>query len=133
MKWKANIMQQIITKETVDAAVAGVKGMSELAKQGATTLTDETIKLYIFYGIVGILKAAVAFIVFGIVWKYLDVLTKSETLKEGHAKAFKTSALIISIVYFTAMSMPHVLDLGKALVAPNLFLVEKGIALVNGK
>lgn len=126
-------MQQLITKETVDATVAGVKGMSELGKQGVTTLTDETIKLYIFYGVVGILKAAVAFIVFGIVWKYLDVLTKSENLKDGVAKAMKTSALIISIVYFTAVSVPHVLDLGKAVVAPNLFLAEKGLELVKGK
>lgn len=126
-------MQQLITKETVAAAVAGVKGMSELAKQGATTLTDETIKLYIFYGVVGILKAAVAFIVFGIVWKYLDVLVRSEALKDGVAKSLKTSALVISIVYFTAMSMPHILDLGKAIVAPNLFLAEKGIALLKEK
>lgn len=126
-------MKELVTKETIEAAVAGVKGMSELAKEGTTTLMNETINLYIFYGIVGILKAAVAFIVFGITWKYLETLTKAEVLKLGTSKAMKTSALIISIVYFTTMSMPHVLDLGKAVVAPNLFLAEKGLELVEGK
>lgn len=124
-------MNQIITKETVEAAVNGVKGLNELAKEGATTLMDETIKLYIFYGIVGIFKAAVAFIIFGLIYKYVDTLTKGEALSAGKGRALKTTALIISIVYFTAMSMPHILDLGKAVVAPNLFLAEKGLELVK--
>jgi hypothetical protein len=126
-------MNPIITKETVDNVIKGSEGLQDLAKTGYTTMVDETIKLYVFYGVVGILKAAVAFIVFGIIWKYLEVLNKAEITPVGLNKALKTSSLIIAIVYFAAVSTPHILDIGKAVVAPNLFLAEKGAALVKGK
>lgn len=121
----------IITEETINKVIAGSKGMAELAKQGTTTLTNETINLYIFYGIVGVLKAAVAFLIFAIVWKYLTVLSKAEVLNVHITKALKTCSLIITVVYFAAVSTPHILDIGKAVVAPNLFLLEKGADLLK--
>lgn len=126
-------MKEMVSTENIKQAVEGLKGMTELVEKGTTTLTNEVINLYIFYGIVGIIKAAVAFVVFGIIWKYLDVLTKAESLSAGVSKSLKTSALLISIIYFTAVSFPHVMDLGKAIVSPNLFLAEKGVELVKGK
>jgi len=128
-------MEPIITEQTLQVLKSGLTGMGELAKAGSTTLVDEVVKLYIFFGIVGILKAAAVFIVMGVVWKFLNVLEKSDS--EGKnttmTKSLKTATLIISIVYFTSQSIPHVLSIGKAVVAPNLFLVEKGLELVGKK
>lgn len=124
-------MNQIITTETVKEITHGLKGFEDLATKGTTVLMDETIKLYIFYGVVGILKAAVVFIVFGIVFKFLNTLDKANEKPSPKIKAFKTTSLVLSLIYFTAFSYPHVLDIGKALVAPNLFLAEKGIQLVK--
>lgn len=124
-------MSQIITEETLNTVVAGTKGMAEILKAGATTLTDETIKLYIFYGIMGVLKALAVFVVFGIVVKFLSTVDKANESPSKMIKGMKTTALILSIVYFTANSMPHLLDIGKAMVAPNLFLMEKSAALLE--
>lgn len=119
----------MIDKETLDVAMTGLKGMGELAKEGATTLVDEVVKLYIFYGVMGILKAAVVFIVFGIVLKFINAVDPDKTNKI--LGATRSAALVLSIIYFTVNSMPHLLDMGKAMVAPNLFLAEKGIELVK--
>lgn len=123
-------MNKIIDKETVQTLVDASKGLGELVKEGTTTLVDETIKLYIFYGVMGILKACVVFVVFGVVLKFLNTLEKADT-PTILTKSLKTTALVISMVYFTIMSMPHILDIGKAVVAPNLFIAEKGLELVK--
>ncbi len=121
----------MITEETLKTAIEGAKGLGELAQKGVTTLVDEVVSLYIFYGVMGLLKAAVVFIIFGIVTKFLNSLDdgkKSKSIQGG-----KLALLVLSIVYFTVNSMPHLLDMGKAMVAPNLFLAEKGLELVKDK
>lgn len=126
-------MKEIVNKETVDKLIEASKGMSELAKTGATALVDETIKLYVFYGIMGILKAAVVFVIFAIVLKFLNTIDKANEKPSVFIKGCKTASLVMSLIYFTMVSMPHVMDIGKALVAPNLFIAEKGLALVKEK
>lgn len=122
-------------EETVTQLVSGAKSVAEVMSGAATTLTTEAINLFIFEAILGVGQAAVVFLLFAIVKKFLD--TASTTCETDKGKrAYKTAsifALIGSIVYFAAVSMPHLKDIGKAMIAPNLFLAEKAITLTAGK
>jgi hypothetical protein len=120
-------MDQLITKETVDAAINGGKSIAGILSGVGTELINETINLFILEASLGILKFASVFIVFFIVKKYIGTMIESMTDSKDiqRANAFKTSALILSIVFFTAKSFPHIESIGKALVAPKVFLLEK--------
>lgn len=126
--------KNVITPEMVNETKEGLKGILELAEKGGTVLIDEAVKLYIFYGVIGVLKAATVFVLLFIVNKFVSTMIQSTNDKKETTvlKAGKTLALIISIVYFASMSLPHLSDIGKVLVAPNLFLAEKGFELVKG-
>lgn len=116
---------ELITKETVQALVDGGKSIAQVTTGAASELMDEAIKLFIFSSILGVLRVAAVFIVFLIVKKYLDSAMEAYKEKELMFKALKTTALVASIIYFTAASFPHLLNIGKAMVAPKIFLLEK--------
>lgn len=122
-----------MSEELLKMLQSGGTGLAELVKNGTTVLMDEVIKLYIFFGVMGVIKAAVVFVVFGVVMKLLNTYEKadSEGKSSNKIKSMKVVALIISLVYFTANSFPHILDIGKAVVAPNLFIAEKGLELIK--
>lgn len=122
---------EIVSKETVDKLVAGAESATKVAVGTANELTTEAINLFLVDSILSILKFAAVFIVFMIVKKYIDVMievTKEDKDKNLY-KAFKTCALIASIVFFTGQSFPHIQEIAKALVAPKIFLMEKGATL----
>ena len=120
-------MSELIKKETIDAAIEGGKSIAGLMSGIGTDLVNETINLFILEASLGILKFASVFVVFFIVKKYIDTMIAStvEEKDKKVANAFKTSALVLSIVFFTAKSFPHIESIGKALVAPKVFLLEK--------
>ncbi len=121
-------MKELIKKETIEAAAKMIEQTTDLATKASAVIIDETIKLHIFLGILGVLKAAVVFIIFYVVFKYI----KSLQIESNIAKSMKTTALIASLIYFTFHAVPHLADIGKAVVAPNLFLIEKGVNLIKG-
>lgn len=122
-------------EETVTQMVSGAKSVAEVMSGAATTLTTEAINLFIFEALLGVVQAATVFILFFIVKKFLDTMHSVCETDKGK-RGYKTAsivALIGSIVYFAAVSMPHLKDIGKAMIAPNLFLAEKAIHLTTGK
>lgn len=120
---------ELITKETVDAAVNGAKSLADVMTGVGTELANETINLFIMVSVLAVLKFAAVFVVFFIVKKYFDTMLESAPEKKGMFKALKTSSLVAAIIFFTAQSFPHIAEIGKALVAPKIFLVEKAAAL----
>lgn len=124
----------MVTKETLELVKDGAKGAVELVTQGTTVLVNETINLYLFYGVLGLLKAGVVFVVYFIVKKFIDAMLETANPQEANKlKALKSTAIVISLIFFTAKSMPYIHDMGKALVAPNLFLAEKAAEILKSK
>lgn len=120
---------ELITKETVDSAIAGAKSITSVVTGAATELTNEAINLFIMESALAVLKFSAVFVVFFIVKKYFDTMTEADKTKEGMFKALKTSSLVAAIIFFTASSFPHITQIGKAMVAPKIFLLEKAAAL----
>jgi hypothetical protein len=116
---------ELITQETVQTLIDGGKSIAKVASGAASELMDEAIRLFIFSSILGVLRVAAVFIVFLIVKKYLDAAMEVSKDKELMFKALKTTALVASIIYFTAASYPHLQNIGKAMVSPQIFLLEK--------
>lgn len=120
-------MSEIITKETVVAAIEGTKSIANVMSGVGTELMNEALNLFIMESVLGILKFGAVFVVFFIVKKYLDLMIESsqDDKSKDRMKAFKTLALVASIIFFTAKSFPHIEQIGKALVSPKIFLLEK--------
>lgn len=120
-------MSEIITKETVEAAIAGTKSIASVIAGAGTDLMNEALNLFILQAVLGVLKFAAVFVVFFVVKKYIDTMIASSSVEQDTKmyKAFKTSALVASIIFFTAKSFPHIEEIGKALVSPKIFLMEK--------
>lgn len=120
-------MSEIITKETVEAAVAGTKSIAGVLAGVGTDLMNESLNLFILQAALGILKFSAVFVVFFIVKKYIDTMIASSSDEKDKklGQAFKTSALVASIIFFTAKSFPHIEEIGKAMVSPKIFLLEK--------
>jgi hypothetical protein len=116
---------ELITKETVETAIKGAKSVADVMAGVATDLTNEAINLFIMESTLAILKFSAVFVVFFIVKKYFDTMMEADKSKEGMFKALKTSSLVAAIIFFTACSFPHITQIGKALVAPKIFLMEK--------
>lgn len=120
-----------MTEEVVKGVVNGVKETVPLLTELATDLTTEAINLFIFIGVLGILKAASVFVIYFIIRKYItsvqDVNAENQTL----INALKTLLSVISIVIFVCFSYPHLVNIGKALIAPKLFIAEKSAEILN--
>ena len=118
-------MSELIKKETLDTAISGAKSIAEVMAGVGTELANEAINLFILQSVLAILKFAAVFVVFFIVKKYCDVMAEAMKEKNGMFRALKTTALVGSIIFFTASSFPHITQIGKALVSPKIFLLEK--------
>jgi hypothetical protein len=125
------IKMQILTTEVVQEFVKGAKSLTDVTAGLSTELMNEAINLFIVESALNILKFSAVFVVFYIVKRYIDVMMNSNKEKEGMFKALKTCALIGSIIFFTAQSFPHIQEMTKALVAPKIFLLEKGASLIR--
>lgn len=116
----------IITQETLNKLLNGSENLVKVASGAATELTNEAINLFIVSSFLSVLKFSVVFVIFFIVKKYCDTMAvASEKNQQGLFKAFKTTALVLSLVFFTCKSFPYITDIAKALVAPKIFLMEK--------
>lgn len=123
--------KELITKETMETMIEGVKSITGVAAGVGAELINETINLFILESVLGILKFASVFVVFFIVNKYINAMVDNESKAKDKsiAKSFKTSALILSIIFFTTKSFPHIENIGKALVSPTIFLAQKTLEL----
>lgn len=121
----------LITEETVKVFVTGAESVAKVTAGVSAELMNEAVNLFVVESVLNILKFASVFVVFFIVKKYLDVMMETNKEKEGLFKALKTSALVLSIIFFTTQSFPHLIEMSKALVAPKIFLLEKGAALIK--
>lgn len=116
----------LVTQETLNKLIQGGENIAKVASGTATELTNEAINLFIVSSLLSILKFSVVFVIFFIVKKYCDTIAAaSETKDRGLFKAFKTTALVLSLVFFTCKSFPYITDVAKAVVAPKIFLMEK--------
>jgi hypothetical protein len=116
----------LITQETLNKLIQGGESITKVAAGTATELTNEAINLFIVSSLLAVLKFSVVFIIFFIVKKYCDTMTAAaEKEQQSLFKAFKTTALVLSLVFFTYKSFPCITDVAKALVAPKIFLMEK--------
>lgn len=121
-----------ISPETMQTIINGGENLAKVAAGSASELTSEAINLFIVDSLLSILKFSVVFIVFYIVKRYCDALAvdaKDET--KNFIKALKTTALVLSLVFFTTESFPHLQVITKSLVAPKIFLLEKTAELVK--
>lgn len=117
---------EIITKETLDTVIKGGESIAKVLSGTATDLMNEAIALFLVDSVLSIVKFAAVFVVFFIVKKYCDVAAEASGERSKQKfNAFKTSALVASIIFFTASSFPHIRQIGKAMVAPKMFLLEK--------
>lgn len=122
-----------ITPEMMDKIIKGGENIAKVAAGTAAELTNEAVNLFIIDSILSILKFAVVFIIFFIVKKYLDALMADAKGNEMKLfKALKTTALVLSLIFFTTQSFPHIQTITKALVAPKIFLMEKTANFVKG-
>jgi hypothetical protein len=126
---KGNKIMEIVNKETLDKIVAGADNIGKVASGVATELTNEAINLFIIESVLSILKFSVVFVIFFIVKKYCD--TMSSDSNDKMFRSFKTTAMVLSLIFFTTQSFPHITQICKALVAPKIFLMEKTLSLVK--
>lgn len=125
---------ELIKEETLKGLIEGSKDIAHVVSGSATELTNEAINLFIIESVLSILKFAVVFVIFFIVKKYCDtMMTASGNENSGMFKAFKTTALVLSLIFFTTQSFPHVVVISKAIVAPKIFLAEKAAEFVHFK
>lgn len=124
-------MNALITPEMMDHVIKGGQNLATVAAGSASELTSEAINLFIIDSALSIAKFAVVFVIFYIVKRYCDMLV-ADAPKENQKlfKAFKTTALILSLIYFSSMSFPHLQVITKALVAPKIFLMERAKDMV---
>lgn len=115
---------ELITKETLETAIKGGESIAKVLSGTATELMNEAVNLFIMESVLGVLKFSAVFVVFFIVKKYCDTMAEASENKNTF-KAFKTASLVCAIIFFTASSFPHIQQIGKALVAPKIFLLEK--------
>lgn len=106
----------------------GMKGVLELATKGTTNLMDEALNLFIVLSILDILKFASIFVIFYIVKKYLDTIANAsdDPKVKRLTHSAKTAGLVLSIIFFVSHSYDGAVNITKALVAPKIFLLEKG-------
>lgn len=116
---------ELIKADTLKELVAGGENIVKVASGAATQLTNEAINLFIVTSILEILKFAVVFVIFYIVKRYCDAMAMDNEAHKAKFKAFKTTALVLSLCYFSTQSFPHFSTIAKALVAPKIFLLEK--------
>ena len=129
-------MSEPVNEKMIESALKSTEGMAQLLATGSTTLMAETVNLYLFMAILGVIQCAVVFVVFYVLNKYLNTLDKASQLDEAPlnkrvVSALKTSGLILSVSLFTVYSLPHIEQIGKVLVAPNLFIAEKGLSFIK--
>jgi hypothetical protein len=115
----------LVTQETLNKVIQGGENIAKVAMGSATELTNEAINLFIVSALLSVLKFSVVFVIFFIVKKYCDTMASASEKEKGLFKAFKTTALVLSLVFFTCKSFPYITDIAKALVAPKIFLMEK--------
>lgn len=120
----------MVTKENVENLARGVKNVAEVTTGAASQLTAEAINLFIIESSLQVLKFASVFIIFYMVKRFIDFL-KDSGFSVTKSRALKLSLLILSIVFFTTQTTPHLTEIAKALVAPNIFLAEKGAAYLE--
>ena len=121
----------IISEEVVKQFITGAESVVKVTAGVSTELMNEAINLFMIEAVLSIVKFSAVFVVFYIVKRYLDVMMETNKDKEGMFKSLKTCALVLSIVFFTSQSFPHIMVMSKALVAPKLFLMEKGADLIK--
>lgn len=122
----------LLTQETLQKLIAGGENVAKVAAGAATELTNEAINLFIVASLLSILKFSVVFVIFFIAKKYCDTMAAASEAKDQKLfKAFKTTALILSLVFFTCKSFPYITDVSKAIVAPKIFLMEKTAELAK--
>jgi hypothetical protein len=120
---------ELVSQETLNQLIQGSESLLKVAAGTSTVLMNEAINLFIVEAVLSILKFSVIFVIFFIVKKYCDTMMGADSEKNGLFKAFKTTALVLSLIFFTTQSFPHVLTISKALVAPKIFLLEKSISI----
>lgn len=119
-------MEFPITKEVLQGLLQGGENVAKVAVGTAKDLTNEAINLFIIDSLLSILKFSVVFIIFYIVKRYCEAMSTDATPQSKNViKAFKTTALVLSLIFFTTQSFPHLQVITKALVAPKIFLIEK--------
>lgn len=125
-------MSMPVTPETIDKIVNGGESLAKLMAGSGSQLVSETINLFIIDAALSVLKFSVVFIVFYIVKRYCDAMyADSDADTKKVFKALKTTALVLSLVFFTTSSFPHLQLIAKTLVAPHVFLAEKTAELVK--
>lgn len=118
----------MITKEQVQPFIDGAKSVVDVTAGMTTELIAEAINLFILEGVLSVLKFAAVFIIYAIIRKYLTALPAE---MEQAKRAGLTITLCGSIIFFTVKSYPHLVDISKAMVAPKIFLIEKGAQLIR--
>lgn len=117
-----------MNKELVEGLLAGAKNLTEVTTGLASDLIAETINLYIFLGILSVIKFASVFIIYFILKKYVKMLPDEYATFKKSASAF---LIVSSLIFFVYKSFPHLEDIAKATVAPKIFLIQKGSELLK--
>lgn len=121
----------LVSEEMMKELVKGAESIGKVSSGMANDLMNEAINLFIIEGVLSILKFSVVFVIFLIVKKYLDTMAEMYKERIGMFKAFKTTALVMALVYFSVNSFPHIMSISKALVAPKIYLMEKTKEMVK--
>lgn len=115
----------VVTEGLVKSLGVGAKQVVDSSISGVNKLTSEAINLFIFQGLIHILYWCTIFVLFYIVKKYVDFLQLGG-MAEKKARAIKTCMLIISLSFFATQTMPHLMSITEAIVAPNIYVLKKG-------
>lgn len=125
-------MSPVVTPEMMNKIIVGGESIAKTALGSASELSSEAINLFIVDSCLSVLKFSVVFIIFYIVKKYCDAIaSETDVANKPVLKAFKTTAFILSLIFFTTYSFPHLQTIAKALVAPKIFLMEKTAEVVK--
>lgn len=120
---------QLVSEETLKQVLVGGESVAKVAAGITTELVNEALNFYILEGVLSILKFAAVFVIFYIVKRYADSIADDKNVK--FVKMFKTTAMVVSLTFFTYKSYPHLVSISKAMVAPKLFLLEKSKEFVS--
>lgn len=121
-----------LSPETMQTILNGGANLAKVAAGSASELTSEAINLFIIDSTLSIAKFGVVFVIFYIVKRYCEAMTADAPAESKNIiKAFKTTALVLSLIFFTTASFPHLQVIAKALVAPKIFLMEQTANLLK--
>jgi hypothetical protein len=118
-----------MNSETIEKVLKGAESVAHVTAQLGSELLSEAINFYIFLGILQVLKAACVFLLLYLANRMLSFLEDEYKVAKIIGRTVLSCA---ALAWFFSHSFEPVANVGKAIIAPRVFLLEKSKELLEG-